>query len=550
MKKILATIAAVLLVIGAGCANIGKEQAPAAETAMIDQLILPAESDGKVQGLVTYNPFSPSALTRTWLYEPLMIRNSYTCEMMPWLATGYEWRDPQTLVLQLREGVKWSDGKPLTVEDVVFTIQAAKKYPAADTAGIWTDALGGAATAVAAEGNSVVITFDAPAPNKLDGIVYEMKILPKHLYGSVGDVTKYVDDKPVGTGPFVVDSYNGRRLTLVRNPDYWQAELIKVNKLVLEGVFQDPNTAALKLRSGELDWFTGDIPNPAVSVRQEGVTDFFYSPAGTTVVAPNNERAPMNDPVFREALAYAINRDEATLKATYGVMKPASQTMLKLPMQAAELPAQYQESGGTIPFDPARAEQLLDEAGYRKGPDGKRTDPSGKPLKLVFSVQAGWVDYLAIVDTVVRNWQAIGIGVKTVTTDPNAVDEQKKSGDFDFVLEYIGGGCIRSREWGTRLVSNQISDGKTFKNNVSRFRSDEVDKIVAAMEATTDPAEIKKGSDALVDIFMTEFPVIAMNYAPSRLVYRNADITGWPTEAEPYPVDAPLFVLTHLKAKQ
>ncbi len=550
MKKILAAIAVVLLAIGAGCANIGKEQAPAAETAMIDQLILPAESDGKVQGLVTYNPFSPSALTRTWLYEPLMIRNTYTCEMMPWLATGYEWRDPLTLVLQLREGVKWSDGTPFTADDVVFTFEAAKKYPSADTAGIWTDALGGAATGVEAEGNTVTITFDAPAPNKLDGIVTEMKMLPKHLYGSVGDVTKYVDKLPVGTGPFVVDSYNGRRLTLTRNPDYWQADLIKVDKLVLEGQFQDPNTAALKLRSGELDWFTGDIPNPAVSVRQEGKTDFFYSPAGVTVVAPNHDRAPLNDRAFREALAYAINRDEATLKATYGVMKPASQTMLKLPMQAAELPDQFKESGGYVPFDPARAEQLLDEAGYRKGPDGMRTDPSGKPLKLVFSVQAGWVDYLAVVDTVVRNWQAIGIGVKTVTTDPTAVDAQKKAGDFDFVLEYIGGGCIRSREWGTRLVSNQISDGKTVKNNVSRYRSKDVDGIVAAMEATTDPVEIKKGSDGLVDIFMTEFPVIAINYAPSRLVFRNQAITGWPTEAAPYPVDYPLVVLTHLRAKQ
>lgn len=547
MKKTLTAVVILLLVL-AGCANIGKDQAPVAETAMIDELRLQAESDGKVQGLVTYNPFSPSALTRTWLYEPLMIRNTFTCEVMPWLATGYEWRDPQTLALQIRTGVKWSDGKPFTAEDVAFTFEAAKKYPAADTAGVWTDALGGAATAVTVEGDAVVITFDAPAPNKLDDIM-NMKILPKHVYGSVGDVTKYVDEKPVGTGPFVVDSYNGRRLTLARNADYWQADQVKVNKLTLEGVFQDPNTAALKLRSGELDWFGGDIPNPAASVRQEGKTDFFYSPAGTTVVAPNNERAPMNDPVFREALAYAINREEATLKATYGVMKPASQTMLKLPMQAAELPGPYQESGGNIPYDPARAEQLLDQAGYRKGPDGKRTDPSGKPLKLVFSVQAGWVDYLAIVDTVVRNWQAVGIGVKTVATDPNAVDEQKKAGDFDFVLEYVGGGCIRSREWGTRLISNQISDGKTFKPNVARFRDPEVDRIVAEMESTTDPARIKAGSDALVEVFMTKFPVIAINYAPARIVYRNAEITGWPTEAEPYPVDNALFVMTHLRAK-
>ena len=65
----------------------------------------------------------------------------------------------------------------------------------------------------------------------------------------------------MSTGPFKVGSYNGRRLELVRRPDYWQADKIKVEKLVLEGNY-DANQAALKLRSGELDFYSGEIPNP------------------------------------------------------------------------------------------------------------------------------------------------------------------------------------------------------------------------------------------------------------------------------------------------
>ena len=68
------------------------------------------------------------------------------------------------------------------------------------------------------------------------------------------------------TGPFKVGSYNGRRLELVRRPDYWQADKIKVEKLVLEGNY-DANQAALKLRSGELDFYSGELPEPGEDVR-------------------------------------------------------------------------------------------------------------------------------------------------------------------------------------------------------------------------------------------------------------------------------------------
>lgn len=549
--KLAATSACLAFALAiSGCASIGRTPAPAAEPGMISELVFPSEASGAIGGLVNYNYLATNQLTTTWIYEPLMIRDTFSCEMRPWLATSYEFTDPTTLVFQIRKGVKWSDGEDFTPADVVFTYEMAKKYPGADKAGLWSDTLGGKALSVTAEGDTVVIKFDAPAPNKLDDLVQTMKILPEHVYSTVGDVTKYIDEKPVGTGPFTVGDYNGRRLTLLRNPNYWQADQIKVQQLVLEGQYPDPNAAALKLRNGDLDIFTGDVPNPARSVRRAGATDFYYAPAGTTVIAPNNSKdGPTGDPKFREALAYGVDKQQATLKATYDVMKPASQTMLKLPVQEAALPAQYKESQGYIPYDAARAGAMLDAAGYKMGPDGLRTDKDGKPFSMVFSVQAGYVDYLAIVDTVVRNWKALGIDIRQIATDPNAVDAQKKSGDFDFLLEYVPGGCVRSRDFGTRLATSSISDGKEVGLNNARYSDPEVDKTVQELEATTDPAAIKTGTEKLIDVFMTDFPYIAVNYAPSRLVYRDATTTGWPNDDNPYPVDNMLYVMTQIRPK-
>lgn len=232
-------------------------------------------------------------------------------------------------------------------------------------------------------------------------------------------------------------------------------------------------------------------------------------------------------------------------------MKPASQTMLKLPVQAGDLPAQYKETQGYIPYDPDKAKQLLDDAGYEVNDKGQRLDKSGKPITLTFSVQAGYIDYIALADTVTRNWRDLGIDIKIITTDPDAVTAQKKAGDFDVVLEYVGGGCTRSREWGTRLDSSQINSAKSkdLLPNVSRYRNPAVDKIIADMESTTDKAKIKADSDKLVDVWMTDFPVIALNYAPARLVYRDATTTGWPNDEHPYALDSMLYVITQIRPK-
>jgi peptide/nickel transport system substrate-binding protein len=520
---------------------------------MIAQLTFPSDAPATTGGLVNYNPYAVNPLTTTWLYEPLMIRNGLSCEITPWLATDFAWGgEASELTFTIRDGVKWSDGKPLTAKDVAFTYNLAKQYPAIDRAAIWKPVFGAPAKSVTAEGNKVKIVFEGNAAPKFDELI-KLQILPEHVYGKAGDVTKYIDKAPVSSGPYKVGQYNGRRLELVRRADYWQADKIKVNKLILEGNY-DASQASLKLRSGQLDAYWGEIPNPqrAFVDADPKTNHFYYAPAGSTVLSPNVEKAPFDDPKFREAIAPAINRDEISDKATYGIMKPASQTGLKLPPAAKLLPEKYAANGGAdtvIKFDAAKANQMLDAAGYTKDGDGKRRTKDGQPINITFSVQAGFIDYQSMSEVITRNLNSVGVTTKVTATAPESVDAQKKSGDFQLLLEYLHGGCENAKNIGGKLASNQIPTKTEILPNVERFSDPATDATVKELSATVDEAKQKELVGKLVETMMTQYPVIPLIYAPARILYRTDKAVGWPTEQDPYahPSDDRLLILTHLK---
>ena len=537
---------ALALTLG-GCANVGLHALPEAPPGMIQVIRMPSESIGSVQGLVNYNFLGSNPVVRTWLFEPLMIRDEFTCDAIPWLATGYEWETPERMLLHVREGVVWTDGEPFTANDVVFNFNMGQEWPAADRSGLWTSYFGAAATSVTAlDDYTVEFVFEGNAVMKTDAIL-RTQILPEHVYAHVGDPTLFIDANPVSTGPFVPESYNGRRLVMERNPTYWNAENLYVQYLVLEGSF-DANSAALRLRTNALDIYLGDIPNPARSVEGHGVS-FFYPPGGTAVVAMNMTDPITGDVAFREAFAYAVDKEALALRASFGIMTPGSQTMLKLPMQQPQVPAQW-VGEEFIPYDPAHAEAILDAAGYQMQPNGFRNDPQGQPFHVVFSVQAGWMDYIAMVDVIVRGLQDVGIDARMVTTDPNAIDSMKKSGSYQMVLDTIGGGCQRSVDLGGRLITDQISEGDRADQlllNIARFADPAIDQLVADWGANTDPSRDSYYLDQIIDVYMEQFPYVAMQYAPQRLIYNTDTATGWPSVDNPYPVNSLLRIMMELR---
>ncbi len=516
---------------------------------MIEQLTLPAEVADNVAGIENYNPWSPSSTSKTYFYEPLMIRSSMNCQVVPWLATDYKWDGPTKLSFTIRDGVKWSDGQPLTAEDVAFTLNMKKQYPALDDIGLWSDTFGGSAKSVIVDGNKVVIDFTGNAAAKFDSLI-TAKIVPQHVWSSVGDPSKYVDTKPVGTGPFKVGSYNGRKLVLDRREDYWQADKVKINHLVLAGNF-DATNAALKLTSGQLDAYWGEIPNPANSFQAKDpeLNHFWYAPAGSTVFTPNLTKAPWNDSAFRVAVSQGFDKEQMTQKATYGVMGVASQTGLKLPYAKALLPDAMANTDTVLKYDTAKANQMLDAAGYAVGSDGFRTTKDGKAMPVTFSVQAGWIDYQGAADIIVRNLKEMKLDAKLITSPPDAVDLQKKSGNFDALIEYLNGGCEVARNLGAKLSSGLFPTKTEVRSNVGRYSNPATDAIVTKLSGSTDPAEQKSLVGQLVDVMVTQAPVTPLFYAPARMIYRTDKAVGWPSEADPYATNSEmLMIMTRLKS--
>ena len=536
---------------GSRVANQNGNDNPSATGGMIPELFLPAESDASIGGLVNYNPYAPKQQTKTWLYEPLMVQNSLDCKITPWLATGFKWEGANKLTFDIRPGVKWSDGSDFTANDVAFTFNLMKKYTGMDTAGVWSDTFGAKATAVTANGNQVVFDFSGDAASKFTYIL-NVLILPEKVYGSVGDPTKYVDKEPVSTGPFKIGSYNGRRLELVRRPEYWQADKIKVEKLILEGNY-DANQAALKLRTGGLDFYSGELPNPQKTFVDQDpkLNHFWYAPNGLTVLAPNLTKKPFNDVKFREALAYAMDKKSATTKATYGIMDVASQSGLDPAGEGGP-------AAGAVPGrehdHPVRRSRRRTSCSTR--PATRRAATASGPTPTV--PRSASCSRCRPASSTTRRWPMsssatsvrLGIDIKANKAAPDSVDRQKKSGDFQLMINYMGAGCDYANGMGATLSSAQFPTKTTIKGNVGRFSDPAVDAAVDELTGTTDEAKTKELVGVLVNAMMTKYPVLAILYAPARSIYRTDKAVGWPSAEDPYcnPQDSSRVWMTHLTA--
>ena len=349
---------------------------------MIDKLNLGSFGGGS-NPQVNYNPFSPNVLIGGYIYEPLMVVNSFTCKYEPWLATAFDWKDPQNSPVHDREGVKWNDGQPFTPDDVVFTLTMLKDNKALDTLGLWQTL-----ESVTAEGNNVLFKFKEPAASLFERVASQL-IVPKHIWEKEADPVN-LSTESVGTGPFMPDSFNQRQLVLKRNPSYWQADKVRVNQLVFSKAEGGNQVENLKLAQGEYDMNAMFVPNiEQAYVARDPAHNHYWFPAGGAIsLGMNLQKAPFNDVEFRRAMAYAINRDEIINKAQFGYVTQASQTGLVLPGQKDWMPSGI-ENDGMFPFDQEKATDILETAGYKKGADGKFMTKDGQPMEFTFLVQSG-----------------------------------------------------------------------------------------------------------------------------------------------------------------
>ncbi|WP_457029817.1 ABC transporter substrate-binding protein [Kitasatospora sp. P5_F3] len=309
--------------------------------------------------------------------------------------------DARTWTFTLRKGVTFQDGTAFDADAVLFNLDRYLKKGSE----YWTDALGAAAKEYAGgitgyrklDADHVELVTKDPNGHFPEDLAHVLIASPTavKLTGSA----KF-SQHPVGTGPFAFSSYTeGQQIELVANKTYWRGAP-KLDKLVVKPI---PDAAArtAALRSGGVNWIEYPNPDDLDSLKADGVQVLTNSYDHLWYWILDTTKAPWSDPRVRRAANFAINRQAIADKLLHGTADPAYQA-------APRATAAYDKAGDAYSYDPAKAKQLLAEAGLSGGFASSVTVPTGGSGNLV---------PVPIAEAIQRDLAAVGIKVELRTTD-------------------------------------------------------------------------------------------------------------------------------------
>ncbi len=492
--------------------------------------------------------------TRAGIYEPLAIYNRATATWVPWLATEWAWEDEvgsgsPSLRVTLREGVRFSDGAPMEADDVVFTFDLARRFPALDSGGVWAFL-----TEVSAvDARTVRFRFARPYAPGFAALATQA-IVPEHVWKDVASPVTWANPEPVATGPFTeVRRFDTQVWELGRNPYYWQGAP-EVEALRFPAISSN-DQALLALVQGEVDWAGSFVP--AVERTYEARDPHFHAwspPLGETVfLYAQQTRAPLGDVRVRRALSRAVDRARVVKVAMHDMTVPSHPSALSEGYAAwrrEDLPA------ADVTFDAAGAGALLDAAGWRLGEDGRRHDAGGNLLSLPILVPAGWSDWVRAAQVVHDGLATVGVDAPVQGLDFGAWYERVGRGDFALALGWSVSGDSPYPFYRSLMGSaTWVAPGEVAAANWHRARSPAADELLARFEATTDRAAQEALVDSLQQVFVDELPAIPLFPAPAWGQYNDTRFVGFPNASDAYapltPNGAPdpLLVLTHLRPR-
>jgi peptide/nickel transport system substrate-binding protein len=524
----------------AGCAQAKDKAiaAPVVSASAFKPVFLTVNEEQQSTWVRNFNPFSPDTrmqASQGMIYEPMMIFNKATNELVPWLATGYTWnKDFSSLVFKLRKGVKWSDGKDFTAKDVVYTFDLLKGNQSlvnnigsilSDNLESWT----------AKDDLTVEFKFKIVHTPALYIIADEL-LVPEHIWKDVKDPVAFTNPSPVGTGPFTeVTKFEDQIYVIEKNPHYWQP-----GRPAYQGVrfpaYPGNDQANLALANGELDWASNFVPDADKTFVAKNPKDFhYYFVGGDPVMLYLNPAVkPFGDPAVRKALSMAINREMMVDVAEFNYVAPLDTTGLSEEYKAWKDPTAAGGSSWTR-FDAKAAGAELDRLGYKKGPDGLRKLPDGKSMKFVLLCINGWTDWISACQIIAQNLKDIGVSVDLQTPEQNTWQEDVGKGKFQMAIGWSSGGATPYNFYRGQMSKLTVKPvGTDAGENWSRIAIDAADQALDEFARTADAARQKELMNKLQEIFVENAPALPLFPGPDWYEYSTARFTGFPTKEKPY----------------
>jgi peptide/nickel transport system substrate-binding protein len=478
-----------------------------------------------------FNPFNSDVnfLSAGTVYEQLTFVNGLKSgQTTDWLASSYKWSNAnKTLTFTIRKGVKWTDGKPLTAADVLFTFNLIKKFPALDLNASWA-----VLKSVTQNGNQIVFQFKTAAVPYFYYIADQTPIVPQHIWSTIANPVTYKDPHPVGSGPFKMGSCSPQVIKYTKNSDYWQKGKPTIETIYYPA-FTSNDPANQQLASGKAQWGSQFIPNiQKFYVSKSSDHHYWFPPTVNVSVFINNKDPILKDVAVRKAMAYAIDRQKVSEVGEYGYEPASNQTGIVTPTFASWLD---QALAKQVSYNPQKAISILTAAGYKKKGDQFYT-PDGKPLSFTMINIGGYSDWVASAQIVQEDLKKIGIKVTPENLSSTTYDADNYAGKFQ--LSYNGnlsGGPAPYYELRQLLYSkNSAPIGKNASTNWERYENPAVDQLIDSYAATADPTKQHEIVRKLEKVMVDDIPVVPVTEGVDWYQYNTKDHSGWVTQQNPY----------------
>lgn len=469
----------------------------------------------------TLNPWAPGAviesnLINTILFDQLTRYSPEDLRPVPALATDwFASDDGLTWTFNLREDVLWSDGEAFDAEDVAFTFndvvlnadlgaQSASQFSSIDRVEI-------------VDATTVDFVLNSPFSALPYYLASFAGIVPEHVLGDAENpltVASFNKQNPVTTGPFMVDEFvPGSYVSLTPNANHWAGEPN------LDGVtfriIADPNTQVAQALAGELDVVTrltaslasGVEASPELEVLRQSQNLYYW-------VSLNQNDERLTDVRVRQALLHALDRDAMIDAVIEGYGQVATGPVAPL------LGALYEDQVATYPYDPERAGELLDEAGWVMGDDGIR-EKDGEDL--VLTMPTGQFGYLVPATLLTQQyWEDIGVVADVQVIEWNAYIQQVVvNREYESTLAWW------SQPPTADVAPYYSCDAIGSGNNIPNYCSEELDSLMNAGRRAITPEDQQAAYSDMQTYMANELPYLFLWY-PDILTAKRTTLEGFP----------------------
>ena len=443
----------------------------------------------------------------TSLYSTLILPLPDGNGLQPGLATKWTASpDGKTYTLTLREGAKFADGSPVTTDDVVWSLNRARN----PSIGIWNFLLVSIADVTAPDDHTIVITLKNPDPSIPAALAtFNSAIMPHKLF----EAAKGANDTekannfalhPIGAGPFVLSSWErGSKMVLKRNPYYFGTDSAGRHLPYLDevdlSIVPDDATRILQLQAGQID-ATEFIPyervkelqgDPNLTMDLFPSTQVTYLQVNASPKLNDGTPNPLSNEKVRQALNYAIDKEAIIKVVTHDLGTPMHSFM------ASTTPLYYGGDGPAYPFNIARAQELLKEAGYDKG------------FTLTALAQAGHANDTTTLTLIQQMWATLGVTLKIQQMDGTTLDNRRNSMDFQLLSAFWTNDIGDPNE-----ITNYCAYYPNVKSEFSGWKNDKVDALYVQSQSELDPAKRAEEYKEIQQIFVAETPTVFMYESP------------------------------------